>query len=63
MFDYEQLDTHRVIDKLREDHGYSDEMLESVGHCIGVVDFVPVEELAAAGVPNRIVFAIRRSLS
>ena len=42
--------------------GYGDDNLEALGGHIGFADSVTVEQLAAAGVPNRTVFHLRRML-
>ena len=42
--------------------GYDDEKAEALGGHIGFGDTVSVEQLAAAGVPNRMVFDLRRRL-
>ena len=42
--------------------GYDDDKTEALGGHIGFADVVTVEQLAAAGVPNRTVFDIRRRL-
>ena len=42
--------------------GYGDDKLEALGGHIGFADSVTVEQLAAAGVPYRTVFHLRRKL-
>ena len=62
-----QLDFGDVIDRLNRDHGYNDDMLDTLGEHIHqalgihVVNTVTAEQLSAAGVPNRVVFALRRA--
>ena len=56
-----QLDFFAVVDALTA-QGYGDDRLNELGAQLGFADSVTVEQLAAAGVPNRTVFDIRRRL-
>ena len=57
-----QLNFSAVI-RLLSSMGYDDDKLEKLGERIGFADSVDVEELAAAGVPNRVLFDLRRRLA
>ena len=61
LYGVEQLDFSAVIRTLPS-LGYDDSKLDAVGEHIGFADAVTVEQLAAAGVPNRTVFDLRRRL-
>ena len=56
-----QLDVGAVLEELTA-QGYGDDKLEALGGHIGFADSVTVEQLAAAGVPYRTVFHLRRRL-
>ena len=56
-----QLDVGAVLEELTA-QGYGDDKLEALGSHIGFADSVTVEQLAAAGVPNRTVFHLRKKL-
>ena len=56
-----QLDFGAVVDALAA-QGYGNDKLEQLGELLGFADAVTVEQLAAAGVPNRTVFDLRRRL-
>ena len=56
-----QLSVGAVFEELMA-QGYDDDKTEALGGHIGFADVVTVEQLAAAGVPNRTVFDIRRRL-
>ena len=55
-----QLDLATVLEELSA-QGYDDEKLEALGSHISLADdIVSVEQLAAAGIANRVVFGLRR---
>ena len=56
-----QLDVGAVFEELTA-QGYDDDKAEALGGHIGFADTVTVEQLAAAGVPHRTVFDLRRRL-
>ena len=56
-----QLDFGAVVEALSA-QGYGDDKLEQLVAQLGFADSVTVEQLAAAGVPNRTVFDVRRRL-
>ena len=56
-----QLDVDAVLDELTA-KGYDDDKLDALFRSIGTADSVTLEQLAAAGVPNRTVFYLRRRL-
>ena len=56
-----QLDFGAAVEALAA-YGYDDDKVDELGERIGFADTVSVEQLAAAGVPNRVVFDLRRRL-
>ena len=55
------MDFGAVVDALAA-QGYGNDKLEQLGEKLGFADSVTVEQLAAAGVPHRTVFDLRRRL-